>query len=100
MYVWAVACGMRHVACGHAAGWVQLTPQGRSYGVDCSFYDPRDRAVTLAVFTKSACALGENCGSGCSCDGDDRRGQGMNASLCIGCTCKKEDNVNFYCDSN
>ena len=35
-----------------------------------------------------------------SCDGDDRRGQGMNASLCIGCTCKKEDNVNFYCDSN
>jgi hypothetical protein len=52
------------------------------------------------TFIKSTCALGENCGSGCSCDGDDRRGQGMNASLCIGCTCKKEDNFNFYCDSN
>jgi len=37
------------------AGWIQnnLTLQGRSYGVDCSFYNPRDRAVTLAVFTKS-----------------------------------------------
>jgi len=52
------------------------------------------------TFTESACALGENCGSGCSCDGDDRRGQGMNASLCIGCTCKKVDGVGFYCDSN
>ena len=52
------------------------------------------------TFTESACALGENCGSGCSCDGDDRRGQGMNASLCIGCTCEKVDGVGFYCDSN
>merc|ERR1740133_578374 len=56
------------------------------------------------TFTNSACALGANCGSGCSCDGDDRRGQGFNASLCVGCTCKKEcvnsNCVNFYCDTN
>ena len=35
----------------------QLTPQGRSFGVDVSFYDPRDRAVTLAVFTKEVTGL-------------------------------------------
>ena len=56
------------------------------------------------TYTNSACALGANCGSGCSCDGDDRRGQGFNASLCVGCTCKKEcvnsNCVNFYCDTN
>ena len=52
------------------------------------------------AFTNCACALGANCGSGCSCDGDDRHGQGFNASLCVGCTCKNEANFNFYCDSN
>jgi len=38
------------------AGWNQnkLSPQGRSFGVDCSFYNPNDRAITLAVFTKPA----------------------------------------------